>query len=253
MLALLSPAKTLDYESGCNLNLQPTLPQFLERTLLLIRKLKTQKLENLIELMGISHKLAELNYQRYQQFSEDYHSNQLLRPALLCFKGDVYLDLEVDNYSLQDFEFANRHIAILSGLFGILKPLDLLYPYRLEMGTNTKELIGQSLYQYWQQPITDYVNNNAGDLLINLASQEYFEVINSKELKVKLININFKENKDGAYKIIGIHAKRARGAFANWLIRNRITKQKDLESFHEKGYKFNEQQSDNNNLIFTRG
>ena len=252
MIIVLSPAKSLNFESEISYK-NHTIPEFEKEIPQLISKMRNFSSEDLQNLMKISPKLGELNFNRFQNFEKTFNQKNS-RPALLAFNGDVYSKIDSDNFSDEDFNFAQNHLRILSGLYGLLKPLDLIQPYRLEMGTNFKKtkLDIESLYQFWDNKITDKINNENGDYLINLASEEYFSAIKKDHLNKKIINIIFKEEKAGKLKIIGMSAKRARGMMANFIIKNKITKIADLKNFAEENYQFKPELSDESNWIFTR-
>ncbi|PZX60346.1 hypothetical protein LV84_00622 [Algoriphagus ratkowskyi] len=250
MLILISPAKTLDYSTP-NYNAS-TQPDFKTDTLSLVRLMKKKSAKEIGELMHISDNLAELNDQRFKTFHKDFTSENS-KQALLAFKGDVYTKIDVDNYGKEDFEFAQIHLRILSGLYGLLKPLDLIQPYRLEMGIRLENKKGKNLYEFWDKKITRAINEAAqGQTVVNLASQEYFKSVHLKTLKSPLITIEFKEYKEDSYKIIGFFAKQARGMMSNFAIKNRVTDPEMLKTFNEGGYEYSEKMSEENNWIFVR-
>lgn len=256
MLILLSPAKSLDYESSfiCK---NYTVPHFAQETEKLILALKKFSACDLEKLMGISKKLAELNFLRFQNFEKKFDLKNS-RQSLLAFDGDVYDGFDKKNFSAKDFTFAQNHLRILSGLYGILKPLDLMQPYRLEMGTNFKDLKfpAKNLYQFWGDKISNYLDEEMQTLgakqIINLASEEYFAAINPQKISAKIINVVFKEKKNGVLKIVGINAKKARGLMANFVVKNKITDAKDLKDFCEGGYAFAKGISDELSWVFIR-
>jgi cytoplasmic iron level regulating protein YaaA (DUF328/UPF0246 family) len=250
MLILISPAKTLDYSAPTFK--ESTQPDFQTDTHSLVRIMKKKSAKEIGELMHISDNLAELNDERFKTFQKDFTSENS-KQALLAFKGDVYTKIEVDEYSKEDFEFAQKHLRILSGLYGLLKPLDLIQPYRLEMGIKLENKKGKNLYEFWDKKISKAINEASnGQTIINLASQEYFKSVHLKTLKSPLINIEFKEYKDNSYKIIGFFAKQARGMMSNFAIKNRITNPEQLKTFNESGYEYSEKMSDEKNWIFVR-
>ena len=210
---------------------------------------------DIAQLMKISDKLAKLNYQRFQEFLIPFTAKNS-KPALFVFDGDVYGEMDVKNYTKQELDFAQRHLRILSGLYGALRPLDLMQAYRLEMGTVLKNACGKNLYEFWQEKITDYLNGELAKsedkTLLNLASEEYFSAVDTKKIKGRIINIIFKEQKDNNYKIIGIFAKKARGLMANFIIKNKIEVAEELKQFKVGGYKFHSKFSDENNWCFCR-
>lgn len=254
MLTLLSPAKTLDL-SPTPAGFPSTQPQHLTDTDKLVQILRKLKATDIQALMHVSEKIATLNYERYQQFSLPFTSKNA-KPALLCFKGDVYTDIDVEHYSSQDFAFAQQHIAMLSGLYGLLRPLDLMQPYRLEMGTKLKTAKGKDLYQFWDSRITESVNRTLADsgskVLINLASQEYFSAVKPALIQGTLVTPVFKEYKGGSYKIIALFAKRARGAMADYIIKERLNTPEGLKDFTRHGYRFIPELSSDTEWVFGR-
>ncbi|MEB2774452.1 peroxide stress protein YaaA [Algoriphagus sp. D3-2-R+10] len=250
MLILISPAKTLDYSTP-NFS-ESTQPDFQTDTHSLVRIMKKKSATEISELMHISDNLAELNNERFKTFQKNF-TRENSKQAILAFKGDVYTKIDVDEYSKQDFDFAQDHLRILSGLYGLLKPLDLIQPYRLEMGIKLENKKGKNLYEFWDKKIAKAINEAAnGQTIVNLASQEYFKAVHLKALKSPLINIEFKEYKDDSYKIIGFFAKQARGMMSNFAIKNRIADPEQLKTFNGGGYEYSDQMSDQNNWIFVR-
>ncbi len=253
MIIVISPSKTLDFSA--NPFQTYSQPRQLSQSQLLIDTAKQLEPEALSALMKISEKLSLLNWQRYQDFQQPF-SLENAKQALLAFKGDVYGGIDSDNYNEEDFNFAQSHLRILSGLYGALRPLDLIQPYRLEMGTRLQNQRGKNLYEFWDSQVTDLLNedfkNDTTPLLINLASNEYFKVIKPKVLKAKLLTLAFKENKAGVYKIIGIHAKRARGLMTDFIIKNRLTEAEQIKAFNLENYAFNESLSSENEWVFSR-
>jgi len=208
--------------------------------------------------MDISPKLADLNFERYQNLAKNEINKNNSIAALLTFDGDVYQEIDVENFDNSDYKFAQQNLFILSGLYGVLKALDLMLPYRLEMGTNFKnskiaELVKcNNLYEFWGEKITNYFNNLKGEYLVNLASQEYFDAIKTNKLNKKIINIIFKEEKNGKLKIVGTLAKRARGMMTNFIIKNKIQNPQDLKKFNQKNYKFRQDLSNEHDFIFVK-
>ncbi|MCE7054961.1 peroxide stress protein YaaA [Algoriphagus sp. AGSA1] len=250
MLILISPAKTLDYSAPTFK--EYTLPDFQNDTRSLVRIMKKKSAKEIGKLMHISDNLAELNEERFKTFQKDF-TEENSKQAILAFKGDVYTKIDVDEYTAEDFAFAQQHLRILSGLYGLLKPLDLIQPYRLEMGIKLENTKGKNLYEFWDKKIAKAINESAkGTPIINLASREYFKAVDQKTLKSPLINIEFKEYKDDGYKIIGFFAKQARGMMSNYAIKNRIKEPERLKTFCGGGYEFSEQLSSENNWIFVR-
>jgi cytoplasmic iron level regulating protein YaaA (DUF328/UPF0246 family) len=253
MIYLLSPAKTLDYESE-QPSVRTTMPRFLDHSSELAEIMKEMTPAELEKLMGISSKLAELNAQRFDDWRADY-SKPEARQAILAFKGDVYQGLDVESWEKDDFAAAQKSIRILSGLYGILRPLDLMLPYRLEMGTKLTNARGPNLYHFWGSLLTESLNKELKgdkDAVINLASNEYFSAIKSKELKSPVITPVFKDWKNGKYKVISFFAKKARGQMAAWAIQKKISQPAGLKKFVGGGYKFDEALSDAHTLVFTR-
>jgi cytoplasmic iron level regulating protein YaaA (DUF328/UPF0246 family) len=249
MLVLLSPSKKLDEESKVPTQ-NYSQPQFLADAEILSSGLKKLTRGDISDLMGLSQNLSDLNYTRYQNFKVPF-TQQNARPALFTFKGDVYDKMDVENYSDTDLEFAQNHIRILSGLYGILKPLDLMQPYRLEMGTKYKNKRGHNLYGFWDSKLTENINAEESELVLNLASNEYFKAIKPKALKANLLDITFKQYKDGQLKNIGLMAKRARGLMADFVIKNKITDKDKIMDFNAGGYSFAPDLSTDKNWTFT--
>jgi len=253
MILVISPSKTLDFKG------QPypghTLPEMLNKSRLLIDRLQKLSAFQVGRLMGISEKLAQLNWQRYQDFSLPFTPDNA-RQALFAFKGDVYSGLAAETFNNDDVAFAQDHVRILSGLYGVLRPLDLIQPYRLEMGTKFGAGRAKNLYEFWDALVTEAINRDMQHekqaLLVNLASDEYFRVIQPGVLTAPILKISFKENKNGAYRVIGIHAKRARGLMVNYAVQNRIDKKDGLENFASEGYAFNPGLSSDAELVFCR-
>ena len=252
MLVVISPAKKL--EENCDLDVisKFTVPPYLESSKKIIKALRGYSADNLSKLMNTSEKISELNYNRNIKWSLPFNKSNSLQ-ALLMFKGDVYKGISVKDFNKDDFLFAQKSLRILSGLYGILKPLDLIQPYRLEMGTQLQIGKHRNLYDFWGDEITNILNSDKNnDYLINLASVEYFKSINVDNLKSKLINVSFKEKRDGKYKIIAIYSKRARGLMSRYIIKNKIIDPKSLKKFNLEDYKFNKTLSSDSDLVFTR-
>lgn len=254
MLTLVSPAKTLDYESPLATQ-RHTQPRFIEHSHMLIETLRQLSVQDVADLMKLSDKLASLNVARYESWQPE-HTPDNARPAVLAFKGDVYTGLDAADFNEADFDFAQDHLRILSGLYGVLRPLDLLEPYRLEMGTKLDNARGDNLYHFWGDLITESLNNEldaAGDgIVINLASNEYFKAVKQGALRARLITPVFKDYKNGQYKIISFYAKKARGLMARYLIRNRIDTPETLQAFDLEGYYFSAEQSKGDTWVFLR-
>ena len=253
MLLLLSPAKTLDYDSPLATS-QSSQPEFVDQAKGLIKQLKTFAPQDIAELMKLSDKLSALNLARYQSWTPQ-HTDENARPAVLAFKGDVYTGLQAETFNEAQFAFAQKHLRILSGLYGVLKPLDLMQPYRLEMGTKLQNPAGNTLYAYWGDQITERLNEELegeDDAIINLASNEYFKSVKPKALNARLITPVFKDLKNGQYKIISFYAKKARGLMARYIIENAIEAPEKIKAFDSEGYAFNAGLSEGDTWVFTR-
>lgn len=253
MLMVISPAKTLDYESPLATETF-TQPDFLDDACELVDQLKELEPHHISNLMSVSDKLGQLNAERFRNWHTPF-TPENARQAILAFKGDVYTGLDAESFSEQDFSFAQKHLRMLSGLYGLLKPLDLMQPYRLEMGTKFKNKRGKDLYAFWGDRLTQETNRLLAQddgVLINLASNEYFKSLKKKELEGRLITPQFKDWKNGQYKIISFYAKKARGLMCRYAIQNRITDANNLKNFDLDGYYFSEEQSDENNWVFLR-
>ncbi|AZT83451.1 peroxide stress protein YaaA [Marinobacter sp. NP-4(2019)] len=253
MLMVISPAKTLDYESPLATKTF-SQPDFLDDACELVDQLKTLEPHQVSNLMNISDKLGQLNAERFQQWHTPF-TPENARQAILAFKGDVYTGLNAESFSEKEFEFAQKHLRMLSGLYGVLKPLDLMQPYRLEMGTRFENTRGKDLYAFWGDRITAELNRLLAEddgVLVNLASNEYFKSVRKKDLKGRLITPQFKDWKNGQYKMISFYAKKARGLMCRYAIQNGITQADDLKGFNLEGYYFCEEQSDQNNWLFLR-
>ena len=253
MRIIISPAKKLN-EGFALANLKATQPQFLSQSQALINILQEKDSFDIASLMKLSIKLADINVSRYQSWHTPFTADNA-KQALFSFAGDVYQGLNADSLSSEDIDFAQAHLRILSGLYGVLRPLDLMQPYRLEMGTRLVNPKGSNLYDFWGEQITTQLNSelNKSDTLINLASNEYFKVIKPKLLHANIITPTFKENKAGTYKIVGIYAKKARGLMSRFIIQNRITDVEDIKTFNVDGYMYNPNLSDAKNWVFSRG
>lgn len=253
MKIVLSPAKSLDYESELPTS-RATQPQFLETTAKINRKLSRMSKREIADLMSISDKLADLNYHRYQEFEEE-HTKTNSRPAIYAFDGDVYTGLDAFSIPVEKIDRLQGTLRILSGMYGILRPLDLMQPYRLEMGTSMGIERKDSLYGVWQKKITDSLNNELkkDELFINLASNEYFKSIDTKKLQVPVITPVFKDLKNGKLKIISFYAKKARGAMVKYIIDKDVDTYEGLKGFDYEGYRYSEKGSEKENeLLFTR-
>ena len=254
MLAILSPAKTLDYETPLKTKLN-SQPIYGRESNQLIKTLRTFEPFEVASLMKISDKLADLNHKRYVEW-RNKPAESKTRPAALAFKGDVYQGLEAQSFNDNDLKFAQRHLRILSGLYGLLRPLDVIQPYRLEMGTKLKTSKGQNLYDYWGTKLTDGLNEALKEskegTLVNLASNEYFGAVQPELLEGSLLNIGFKEKRNGQLKFVSFSAKKARGLMANFIIKERVKKPEDLKSFDLENYRFNAKMSSESEWTFSR-
>ncbi len=254
MLIVVSPAKTLDFETKPKSKITTT-PDFLNDSQELINQLKKFKSQDVIDLMGVSQKIADLNVERFNTWKQPFTSENS-KQAVLAFKGDVYTGLDAESMKADDFKFAQKHLRILSGLYGLLRPMDLMQPYRLEMGKKLENKRGKNLYHFWGEQITDALNQQIksvkSETLVNLASNEYFKSIKPKLLNAEIITPAFKDYKNGDYKMISFFAKKARGMLSRYIIDNRITNPEDMKSFAVDGYKFNSKLTDGNTWTFTR-
>ncbi|HHF7398034.1 TPA: peroxide stress protein YaaA [Legionella anisa] len=255
MLILLSPAKKLlnnsKSYSGATSN-----PMFVDKTNTLVKLMKTKSVADIAALMDLSKDLAELNYNRYQAFSMDDKALLHAYPALFLFQGDVYQGLKAASWEQKTVDYSQDHLRILSGLYGLLKPLDNIQPYRLEMGVRLQNPAGKSLYDFWQETVTNALNQQLAaqknPKLINLASSEYFKAVDAKGLNYPIITINFYEKKNDQMKMIGIHAKKARGTMARYLMQNQFDDLEHLKQFNELGYTFHSSTSTDAHLDFVR-
>ncbi len=254
MLIVLSPAKSLDYKTPAKVK-TPTLPEFVTESAKLIADLKKLAPQEVAELMGLSDQLATLNVGRYRDWSKKF-TEENSKPAIYAFDGDVYDGFDVKSLSPKVVEFAQDHIRILSGLYGALRPLDLMQPYRLEMGTAFKNARGKDLYAFWGERVTEslkkILERQKRPVLLNLASEEYFKVLQPKKLDCPVIAPVFQDEKDGKYKIISFYAKRARGLMARYVVENRITEPADLKGFNLDGYKYSPSESTPEKPVFRR-
>jgi uncharacterized protein len=250
MIIVLSPAKSLDLSSNTKLPAQSE-PQFLEKAARINAVLKTLSPKVLESMQAISTDLANLNHERNQAWNESEH-RAFIKPAIATFSGDVYQGLDVSSWDYSDYEWANQHLYILSGLYGLLRPLDQILPYRLEMGTSLKVGNAVNLYGYWRESVTQALNNHPekGDVLLDLASVEYGKAIDLKKLNRRRVQVTFKDEKNGDFKIISFFAKKARGLMAAWIVKNKITKVEELIHFEESGYFFVPKLSSEAHLIF---
>ncbi|MCP8899735.1 peroxide stress protein YaaA [Gilvimarinus xylanilyticus] len=254
MLILISPAKTLDFDTAPVTD-KYTQPDFLKDSDALIKELRELSPADISGLMKISDKLGVLNFDRYQAFKTPF-SPANAKQAALAFQGDVYTGLAAETFKARDFDFAQKHLRILSGLYGLLRPLDLIQPYRLEMGTKFKNQRGDNLYQFWGDSLTTAINEQLaatkGKVLVNLASNEYYKAVKPKQVDAEIITPLFKDWKNGQYKIISFYAKKARGLMSAYIIKNRITSAEDLKGFDVDGYGFAPELSKEREWVFTR-
>lgn len=252
MIIVLSPSKTLDFDTKINADF--TSHDFMAESQELITNLRKLSVPKISKLMDLSEKLSELNYNRYHDFSPPFTA-QNARQAIYAFKGDVYDGLKVEEFKSADIKYAQKHLRIISGLYGLLCPLDLMQPYRLEMGTKLANKKGKDLYKFWGDKITNAINTALDDskILVNLASVEYFKAVNSKLVNAEIITPIFKEKKGDNYKVIALFAKQARGTMAAYIIKNRVETVVQLKKFKEAGYKFSASLSKGNELVFVRG
>ncbi|MBA2652646.1 MAG: peroxide stress protein YaaA [Tatlockia sp.] len=255
MFIVLSPAKRLLTFSAPYIG-KTTEPLFNNKTLTLAREMKSKSVEQIANLMDLSKNLAVLNYDRYQQFKLKNCPPEQSYPAFLFFQGDVYQGLSANQWSEDDLNFAQNHLGILSGLYGLLRPLDRIQPYRLEMGVHLANPEGDNLYDFWRETLSKKLNEHlalqANPVLINLSSIEYFKAVDEKKLQFPVLTINFYEKKNNEIKMIGVHAKKARGLMANYLIKNRVNSIEKIKEFSQSGYQFCPDSSSENDLNFLR-
>ncbi len=254
MLLVISPAKNLDFDTPAKTK-QKSTPDFLDEAQLLIDELRQLAPQDISALMSISDKLGVLNYDRFQQWSTPFTDDNA-KQAVLAFNGDVYTGLNAESFSAAEFKFAQKHLRILSGLYGLLRPLDLMQAYRLEMGTKFNNQRGKNLYEFWGNLITEALNKQLKllktDVLVNLASNEYFKSVKAKGLDANIITPVFKDWKGDKYKIISFYAKKARGLMCAYAINHQLTDVEDLKKFDSEGYAFNEAMSSEKEWVFTR-
>lgn len=254
MLALISPAKKLDYDTPPTTDTY-TIPDFLDHSQELINQLNQYAPHEIASLMKLSDKLALLNAERYDSWHTPFTAENA-KQAVLAFKGDVYEGMDAMNFDQADLDFAQQHLRMLSGLYGLLRPLDLMQAYRLEMGTRLQNARGKNLYEFWGSIVTDKINaelkEQGDDVVVNLASNEYFKVVKKRELQAELYTPIFKDYKNGNYKVISFYAKKARGMMCRYIIENRIDNVEDLKSFDMGGYRYNKSLSSAKEWVFTR-
>lgn len=252
MKLVLSPAKSLDYESDLPTQTY-TEPQFLKQSDKLNKLLSKKSAKSISKLMKVSDNIGQLNYERFQNWELPFTQDNA-RPAIYAFSGDVYRGFDAYTLDTNKLETLKNTVRILSGLYGVLRPLDLIQPYRLEMGTKLPVGKNKNLYEFWQKDITAKLNEELkeDEVFVNLASNEYFKAIDTKSLKVPVINIDFKEYKDDKYKIVAVYAKLARGLMARYIVENDCKTVEDLKGFNVENYRFHEKLSTETNLVFTR-
>ena len=254
MLIVISPAKTLDFETKPTVS-SATKPTMLKDAAELVDIMRDYGPDDLVELMGISHKLGVLNNERFLSWRTPFNKSNA-KQALLAFRGDVYTGLDADSFGDEDFDFAQQHLRILSGLYGILKPLDLIQPYRLEMGTKLTNDRGKDLYEFWGAKISKAINKQLKALgsatLVNLASNEYFNAVDKEQLNANIVTPVFKDYKNGKYKIVSFYAKKARGLMSAYAIKKRIEKPEQLKKFNVAGYKYDAASSSDREWVFLR-
>lgn len=249
MLVIISPSKTQDFNPS-DITISTQTRQ-IKQTQMLINILKNKSHNEIASLMSISQKLSVLNFERFQAFKTPL-SLANAKQALLAFKGSVYSGIDASSLNVQDLKFAHTFVRILSGLYGVLRPLDLIAPYRLEMGTKLANDKGKNLYKFWGSSISKVLNEDESTVIVNLASNEYFKSIDKKALNSKIINIVFKEFKKGSYKTIAVQAKRARGLMVRYMIDNQLNDPEPLKAFDIESYQFNKTMSDELTWVFTR-
>lgn len=254
MLIVLSPAKSLDFKTPVEVK-TPTLPEFASESAKLIANLKQLAPQEIANLMGLSDQLAILNVGRYRDWSKKFTLDNS-KPAIYAFNGDVYDGFDAATLDAKSIAFAQDHIRILSGLYGALRPLDLMQPYRLEMGTSLNNVRGKDLYAFWGNRVTkslrEVLEKQKKPLLLNLASEEYFKVLQANDLDCPVISPVFQDAKEGKYKIISFYAKRARGLMARYVVENRIKESADLQGFNLDGYRYCAAESKPNKPVFRR-
>ncbi|SMD31727.1 hypothetical protein SAMN04488029_0062 [Reichenbachiella faecimaris] len=254
MIAVISPAKTLDFEKEIQQD-SFTTPRLLTQTNRLIRELRLKKSGEIQQLMNVSENIAKLNVERYRDYRRE-HTVENSKQSIHAFKGDVYVGLDVDQLNADDIEFAQKHLRILSGLYGLLRPKDIIQPYRLEMGTSLTVGNEPTLYKYWNDRIVKLVHldlkEHDDNTIVNLASNEYFKSIKRKSLKARVVNVEFLDLKNDKYKVISFFAKKARGMMARYIIKNRINEVELLKAFDYEGYYFDPQPSSDTHLVFKR-
>lgn len=254
MLALISPAKTLDYETALPTDTY-TQPRLLQQSQQLIDVCRKLSATEIASLMSVSEKIASLNVERFRDWNADFDFSNA-RQAMFAFKGDVYTGLDAYDLDDQEINFAQQHLRIFSGLYGLLRPLDLMMPYRLEMGTKLNNTRGHNLYEFWGDIITDQINQDLANIdakvLVNLASDEYYKSVNEKKIQGEIIKPVFLDQKNGKYKVISFYAKKARGLMARYIVKNKLSQVEQLKAFNSDGYYFDAESSSDKELVFKR-
>lgn len=255
MIAVISPAKKLNFNAESPIKAF-TQCDFLDESKKLVDKAKDYTVDDIMKLMSVSENIANLTVQRFQDWKLPF-DEQNAKQAALAFNGDTYTGLDAETFSQDDFNYSQEHLRILSGLYGLLRPLDLIQPYRLEMGTTMNNSKGKNLYEFWGTKISEQlnrdINNNKSKYIVNCASDEYFKVIDFPTLNVPVIKPIFKDLKNGVPKVISFFAKRARGMMSKYIIKNRVKSIDDLHGFNDNGYAFQPDQSENHELVYIRG
>lgn len=252
MKILLSPAKSIQIPESYP-ETAPSKGLFVEDSEKLVKKLKKLSPKKLEKLYSVSRDIAELNYNRFQQWAPPTEPGESVLPAIFAFSGEVYRGLNITALDSKQRDYINANVRILSGLYGLLRPYDLIFPYRLEMGTKFEvSAKAQNLYQFWGNKITDRLNSEETELIVNLASAEYFKAVNTKKIKAKIITPVFKEFKNGEYKMLMTYAKNARGEMARWCAQHNIEKAEDLKGFDLSNYKFMPEMSSEEEYVFVR-
>jgi cytoplasmic iron level regulating protein YaaA (DUF328/UPF0246 family) len=254
MLTVISPAKTLDFETRPTTR-KTTQPEFIEQSAKLVADARSMSPDDIRALMGVSENIAQINHKRFMDWSTPF-SLKNAKQSVLAFKGDVYTGLEADSMSNEELAFAQKHLRILSGLYGLLRPLDLMQPYRLEMGLSFANSGGKNLYEFWGDSIAQSLNGqiakSGSKVLVNLASNEYFKSVKAQSLDADIVTPVFKDLKNGKYKVISFFAKKARGQMARFIIENELNEPDGLKKFKKGGYKYNKAESTARELVFTR-
>jgi cytoplasmic iron level regulating protein YaaA (DUF328/UPF0246 family) len=254
MLTVISPAKTLDFETRPTTR-KTTQPEFIEQSAKLVEDARSMSPDDIRALMGVSENIAQINHKRFMDWSTPF-SLKNAKQSVLAFKGDVYTGLEADSMSNEELAFAQKHLRILSGLYGLLRPLDLMQPYRLEMGLSFANSGGKNLYEFWGDSIAQSLNGqiakSGSKVLVNLASNEYFKSVKAQSLDADIVTPVFKDLKNGKYKVISFFAKKARGQMARFIIENELNEPDGLKKFKKGGYKYNKAESTARELVFTR-